>query len=334
MESIDVSATPLKDWNSSSEWKSMDSTTKGLFSQLLLVASFNKPAGYLPDDDKLWRKWLNIPSPTLDENDYDEYQPDEKEVAKTIKKYFDNNKTSGISASMLDALESIWETEHSTKEKRNARFSYDSWINYLWVYQWKPALLNALVKIDVKVRMQFDELEGYEGYFFPIAYSMANMGSSTLKVVAKEKKKTTRKKGKKASLPLPNIFEAESLDYNDIGHDGILWINTDSSPLHDLAKVMRVWRTPINSESRQSIWTVGVSQLESSISNHPKAKRFLGLMVKNHGEAKVVKTIADMSRSLNGAYDPYALFTKIITSYDQGTIGEQKARAQRATVSL
>ena len=338
MDNINVSFTPLKDWNSLPEWKAMDPTLKGFFSQLLLIASFNKPVGYIPDDDKMWRKWLGIPNKTFDEQDYEDFNVNQNDVAKTIKKYFDSDtsKSVGISSAMLDALESIWDEDDSFFKKRNARLSYDSWINYLWIYQWKPALENCLVKIDVKLRIQFEEFEGYEGYFFPLAYSMANIGKEVA-VIHKNKepaKKNTRKKGKKVSLPLPNILEVEAFTMDDIGHDGLLWLNNDNSPLTDLNKVLRLWRTPISPQKRKNIWEIGVSCLESSPSNYGKARAFLGKMIKKFSEEKVARTVAELARRPSMGLDPYALFTTIINSYEQGTLKEQKARAERATVAL
>lgn len=338
MDDINVSFTPLKDWNSLPEWKAMDPTLKGFFSQLLLVASFNKPAGYIPDDDKLWRKWLGIPSKTFDEQDYNNFEVEKSEVAKTIKKYFDtdNSKNIGISSAMLEALESIWDEDESLPNKKKARLSYDSWINYLWCYQWKPALEKCLVKIDVKLRIQFEEFEGYEGFFFPLAYSMANIGKevSVMHKAQEKPKKNTRKKGKKTSLPLPNILEVEALTMDDIGYDGLLWLNADNSPLTDLTKVLRVWRTPISSQKRKNIWDIGVACLENSPSNYGKARAFLGKMIKKFSEEKVSRTVAEMARKPSMGLDPYALFTTIINSYEYGTLKEQKARAERTTVSL
>lgn len=339
MDNINVSFTPLKDWNSNPEWKSMDPTLKGFFSQLLLVASFNKPAGYLPDDDKLWRKWLNLPVKTFDDNDYDKFDVNQSDVAKTIKKYFDENTTKniGISSSMLEALESIWdEDDTSQSKKRNARISYDSWINYLWIYQWKPALEKCFVKIDVKLRIQFEEFEGYEGFFFPLAYSMSNIGKG-IKVEKTEqikKPQKTRKKGAKTSLALPNILEIEAFTRDDIGYDGILWLNNDNTSLSDFSKVIKAWRTPLSSDKRKNIWDIGVSCLEDSPSNYPKARRFLGKMIKDFSEEKVARTVAEMARSPTMALQPYAIFRTIINGYDKGTIGEQKARASRVTVAL
>ena len=57
-------------------------------------------------------------------------------------------------------------------------------------------------------------------------------------------------------------------------------------------------------------------------------------MIKEFSEDKVARTVAEISRRPTMALKPYALFRTIITSYEHGSIGEQKARAQRSHVAL
>lgn len=333
---ITFSSNPIKDWSSSNEWKSMDSTAKGFFSQLVLIASQNKPVGFLPADDKMWRKWLGLPAKTFDENDYENFQPSSN-IENELKKYFDTNKNPSISCAMLDALESIWEQEEiSFSSIKKVRMEYDSWVNHLWDTRWKPMLLTAMHIIDVELVDQFPDLNDKIGnYFVPIAYGLSNVNKVVEKTLAETSKKITKRRSKKEALP--SIFDIEAynnIDNNDVSYDGILWLDQTTDPLKDIGKVLKLWLKPISQEKRKTMWDLGISLLSGNVSEEPKARAFISKLVKQHGEEKVSRAISDLARKPIAPIQAFGYLTSIIKSYTEGTEAEQKARQKRAEVSL
>lgn len=333
---ITFSSNPIKDWSSSNEWKSMDSTAKGFFSQLVLIASQNKPVGFLPADDKMWRKWLGLPAKTFDDNDYEDFIPS-SDIADELKKYFDKNKNSNISGAMLDALESIWEQEDiSFSSIKKVRMQYDSWVNYLWDTRWKPMLLSAMHIINVDLVDQFPDLNEKIGhYFIPIAFGLSNVNKVVEKTLSETSKKTTKRKSKKEALP--NIFEVNAFnntDNNDVSYDGLLWLDQNTDSLKDIGKVLKLWLKPLSQEKRKTMWDLGINLLSNNISEEPKARAFISKLVKQYGEEKVSRAISDLARKPIPPLQAFGYLTSIIKSYTEGTEGEQKARAKRSQVSL
>lgn len=333
---ITFSSNPIKDWSSANEWKTMDSTAKGFFSQLVLIASQNKPIGSISSDEKIWRKWLGLPAITFDDNDYDSFIPSSS-VEEELKKYFDKNKNANISSGMLIALESIWDKEEIIFSSiKKVRMEYDSWINYLWDTRWKPMLLAAMCKIDVNLIDQFPELNEKIGdYFIPIAYGLSNVNKIVEKSLSETVKKTTKRRSKKDSLP--NIFETEvfqNINENDLSHEGLLWLNHNNEPLQDIGKILKLWLKPISTEKRKTMWDLGISLLSEGASDKAKAHGLINKLIKQYGEEKVSRAILDLSRKPIPAYEAYGYLIAIIKTYNEGSEAEQKARAKRSQVSL
>lgn len=354
-----AAVTPLHAWGSDPSWLAMDASARGFHAQLMLVAVRQKPAGYLPDDDALWRRWLGLPPSWPARTDDGPSQDGGTDaMGKALRRFFEepSRKGHGLAEGMLDALRTVWApSANGTDDAALARGAYERWVDHLWITRWKPMVLTAWQRIDSDVVRLHPVLEGKEGGFWsPLAAALAGMHLSapsaahapvapppfveslTQKSVGGKAVKTGKaRSGKSIEDPLPSPMQAPGvLGHGDVGALGMWWLNADTSPWRDLSKVVRHWRAPLSSERRRSLWDVGVACLAVDLADEKQARTFLGKLIRQYGEETVAKAVAELSMRALPPADGYSFLQGILRRETEGSEAEQKARHQRSRVAL
>lgn len=349
--------TPLHAWGSDPSWLAMDASARGFHAQLMLVAVRQKPAGYLPDDDVLWRRWLGLPPAwPATSGGVSAQDGGTDAMGKALRRFFDepSRKGHGLAEGMLDALRTVWAPSNDgAADAALARGAYERWIDHLWTTRWKPMVLTAWQRVDADLIQAYPTLAGKEGGFWsPLAAAL--MGTSApapdvahtpvapppfVEPTAKTSGKAVRAGKARASKvlddPLPSPMQTPGvLGHGDVGPLGAWWLSADTSSWRDLSKVVRHWRAPLSSERRRSLWDVGVSCLAVDLADQKQARTFLGKLIRQYGEETVAKAVAELSMRALPPADGYSFLQGILRRETEGSEAEQKARHQRARVAL
>ena len=321
MKDFNFSNNPIKDWLSDQEWNFYDPTVKGFFSQLLLFSSQTRPYGHITSDERKLRKILGIPYNNIDDHDFFNIEIKENDVSKTIKRYFEENKKTGITASMMCSLShSMNEEEFSTDHHPKIMQNYDFWTVYLWENKWKPELLKNISVIDDDMVSDMPELSSKIGdYFIPLGYHLGSFFSNN-KISSKNsneiKEKPKKRTRKVQSIPL---IDAESL-YCNIDDDNVFLI--DSLNLFDFnvqdklsfRSVFKALKMPLSEKEKETIWDLGISIV--SVSKDKKdierARGIIAKAMKNYGKEATIAAITKMSLVKDKQLNPHAYLIKLL----------------------
>ena len=297
----------------------MDATARGFHAQLLLLAARRKPAGTLPDDDLLWRKWLGLPvkvSPLK-----------ETQLSKAWMKACSEQGMPGV---LLGAMQQLIETDTAADTVEP-----DTLADWLWVHRWKPMVLSAWERIDedrIHADPRLAPVAG--GWFNPIALSMA-AGSAPEATLAPPATKKTRKGAKQAPPP---ASWAQQLDATgEAANGGLSYLDGTSVNLHDPKVVLARWRPEVDTNSRKGMWEMGVSCLvgaNASETEKAKARSVLGKHIKNYGEEAVAKAVGQMAVRAVAPADAIAFLLGLLRQAEEGSSAQQAARNKRANLNL
>lgn len=310
-QSMNTLMIPL--WLSDPAWMAMDPASRGLHTQLMLVAARRRPLGTLPDDDLKLRKWLGIP------------------VNPTPKTRKPKPSTDGELGSILHGLLE----SGGGPEKETDPAALTIW---LWENLWKPSILSSWQKVDTSLVEQYPHTaKELGGWFHPIAYAMADGASApmapSVEVATKKIKKTNKKPAK--STP---IIWGEQLDLT--GHaanQGLEVGEFGLENLMDTKKVLARWRPEMADESRKSMWEVGVDCLvgtAASYNEKAKARSILGKHIKQYGEEAVAKAVGVMAMRSVPPADSISFLQGLLKQETEGSTAERSAREKRASLCL
>lgn len=315
----------LSHLGNNNDWSILDPTEKGYYIELMIYASHPKNLGCIPSEDEKLRHILHIPLPFYNILE-EEHDP--------VAYYFKGFNKYNINQTMLESLKHIWKKDHSEYDKMQSRFSYEQWIDFFWTTQWKQNILKNWTVVDEKLIKKHSSLKDMAGFLWSeTAFKIATDNLATPAVKAK----TTKIANKKKNTPdLPELFSSELIfTNNDIGIDGIVWLNNDIKNLLDLSQTLKSWREPATETQKTHIWEVGVSLLSgNNESKIGQARSIIAKQVKKYGNAAVSKAIGELASKNNIPSEPIALFLAILKHDNEGSKEEIKARQKRVSKNL
>ena len=312
------------------KWQTMDPIVRGYYTQIILMAAQQKPIGYVPNSDKILRKWLSIPLPTK--------RNSKNSNTNIIKELLVLHPT--ITPTMICALQYLHENDIELSD--DIQVGIHDWNEYLWNEHWKPQLFAALQIIDDPFIAQHPSFKNKTGFAVPIlVQSLMNislnpssaLGLNSSSLLNNFSDKTTKKRAPKT--PISALLEGTPVfRLGDISLIGCAFLNYDAPMTRDIVAVQRFWTQAIPNEKRSDIWKFGVSILASDFSEEKQARSFLARMMTQHGEANVARAVAEISTRTVPPVERYSYFTNLLKTYVFGSKAEQKAREQRASVAL
>lgn len=288
----------------------MDHASRGLHTQLILMAARRKPLGTLPDDDVKLRKWLGIPaSPTA--------------KAKKTKPSTDGE----IGSILHGLLENGGSPEKDTDPQ-----SLTIW---LWETLWKPSILSSWEKVDEALVERYPHTaKEMGGWFHPIAYAMAEGVAAPAQTINQSSTKKTTKKSVKSA---PIIWDKQLDSTGHVANQGLEVSEFGLENLMDAKKVLARWRPEMADESRKNMWEVGVDCLVGAAANYnekAKARSILGKHIKQYGEEAVAKAVGAMAMRSVPPADAISFLQGLLKQETEGSSAERAAREKRASLCL
>lgn len=346
MSRFNFSNNPIKDWNSDQNWVLLDATSKGFFTQIVLLSSQSRPFGHFSSDEKKLKRLLGLPSRVFDIEDYKELIfDDKKEISKTIKKYFDENSNRfNLPVGLLESLESMMGENELVIEDRKLFQHYDLWINFLWEYKWKPALSTLMLTIDAELTLEFPELNDKIGdYFIPIAYNLGEASSNNSKKTVIETKKVKKAVSKNKALPFiveENAYFDLSCDH-EIKEEGLFLIELNLLKSFDFKNSYKCFTRPLSEKDKNTIWDLGVSLISNSQDEEDikKANKIMSKAIKEYGRELTIAVITKFSLSKEQKHNPQAYFFKLLKiekakEEKENQKGQMKVSANQTILAL
>lgn len=309
-------------WLSDPSWLAMDATARGFHTQLLLLAARRKPAGTLPDDDLLWRKWLGLPIKIASVKE-----------AQLPKAWLKACGDQGMPGVLLDAMSHIIEG-HSAPGSMEP----DVLMDWLWTTRWKPMILAAWERVD-ETRVGADPRlnTALGGWIHPLAVAMARGNGAEMETLQATAASKPTRKPKKGALPPPSSWDTQLDVHGEAANAGLRHLDLSVEDLRDPKTVLAKWRPDIDSDSRKSMWEMGVDCLvgvKASSAEKGKARGILGKYIKQYGEEAVAKAVGQMAvRSVPPA-DAISFLQGVLRQADEGSPAQQAARQKRASLNL
>lgn len=309
-------------WLSDPAWLAMDATARGFHAQLLLLAARRKPAGTLPDDDLIWRKWLGLPIKTA--------RIKEAQLPKAWMRVCGDQGMPGV---LLGAMAQIMEGSGTPEA-----FEPDILTDWLWQTRWKPMILASWERVDEQRVADDASLKpALGGWTHPLAIAMARGVVNSVEASTITPQAKPGRKPKKTSVPPPADWETQ-LDVNgEAANGGLRHLDLSVDDLRDPKTVLAKWRPDIDSESRKSMWEMGVDCLvgvKASSAEKGKARGILGKYIKQYGEEAVAKAVGQMAvRSVPPA-DAISFLQGVLRQAEEGSPAQQAARQKRASLNL
>lgn len=306
-------------WLSDPAWQAMDATARGFHTQLLLLAARRRPAGTIPDDDKLMRRWLGIPQKTAKLN--------EAQASKAWTRAFSEQGMPGV------AVEAIAQA-NETGDRPDA-VDPDALTVWLWENRWKPMVLAGWERIDqaaIDLDPRMEKVAG--GWFnataFHLSREVPGEGLATAVPAA-----PARKSRKKVVVVAPWV-EHLGID-GDAANEGLASLHVKINAWRDPAAVLSKWRADVDEAAKKTMWDIGVMCLvgqDASATEKSKARGVLGKYIKQYGEEAVGKAVSSLAmRSLPPA-DAVAFLQGVLRVADEGTPAQRAARQKRAGLCL
>lgn len=306
-------------WLSDPAWQAMDATARGFHSQLLLLAARRRPAGTLPDDDKLMRRWLGIPqkAATIKED----------KIPQSWGKAFSGQ---GLPAVVIGTIAQINEVGEDP-----ALIDPDALTIWLWENRWKPMVLAGWERIDAEAIERDPRMEKMAGgWFNSTAFHLSREvpGEATISTVPAA---PARKSKKKTIIVAPWV---DQLGANgDAANEGLVSLQVKNDGWRDTKAVLSRWRADVDEAAKKTMWDIGVMCLvgpEASSTEKSKARGVLGKYIKQYGEEAVGKAVSSLAmRSLPPA-DAVAFLQGVLRQADEGTPAQRAARQKRAGLCL
>jgi hypothetical protein len=286
-------------------WMAMDIVVRALHLQLLCVAANRRPAGTLPDDDAMWRKWCSIPVTT----------------SRAIKR------RAPISPELAMAM--LCDPVALSRVRTEGPHLLTQ---QLWEEVWKPQITKEWTLIDdalIAERPTLSRARG--GRWSAVAEAMAGAGfGAEVKTAAA----TAKKKGKAKNVLL-NKEKTEAHDgIYDSGNIESIEKTLDLDLVWtDPRRVKAAWRATLPKPSQESLWDLGIKALEPVAGQKAARQQLIGLINK-YGEVQVSQAIGILLGRGTRPADPIAFVVRTLKNQTEGPVSVQRARAQRARVAL
>jgi hypothetical protein len=326
-------------WLGSPQWQHASWAVRGLQAHLWMLAASRTPAGTLPDDDKWLRKALELPTPAA----AGRARAAVLEAAAALPAPGARRKKASKAPPVVgDDVQSApldWTTAHARvldalltgqvdEELQDAQ--QDAWLDHLWVNHWKAQLFEGWMVID-------DELIGSHphlarargGWFHPLAEALSK--GPVESPDAKRAPKAPKAKVV-AGAPVMAFPFSKGAVLTPAAEEHLSpWWGT-----MDEARLLQIWAVPLSKEDSSEMWKTGVSDLATHGKSEEIARRFLSRMVKTHGEKAVHQALQQLARRITPPIDSFSFLQGLLNQKNEldGTVGEQKARSQRAKVAL
>ena len=305
-------------WLSDPAWLAMDATARGFHVQLLLLAARRRPAGTLPDDDLLWRRYLGLPTKIKPVK-----TTQTSMWAKTVSE-------TGLPDIFLSTLRQLMESD----TKVPVPCDPDDLALWLWQYRWKPMVLAGWEKIDAGMVEIDYRLAGVEGGW--LSRLSKTLSKDTVENAIQTANPTTRKPGLSARMDATH-WGNQVAQSGDAANAGLLHLTTELGVLRNVDSVLAKWRAETTQETRQTLWDVGVGCLAGTTSTSTQqrnARSILGKHIKQYGEEVVAKAVARMAMRTMPPADAVSFLQGLLKQETEGSVAEQNARKKRSSLCL
>jgi hypothetical protein len=314
----------------------MDATARGFHAQLMLIAAQQAPAGVLPDDDALWRRWVGLPEATVAATVSRRRSPDAAAKA-LLEESLRTGHALGVPDSLVLALH---------PQAHDWREGQGSWLDHLWRTRWKPMLAMAWPTVTAGLVQAHPMLAGHEGQrYCAMAAAMGQTaapsaeGSGTAlpptNVVAFPARPAAGSGSALGTAVAPDARPAKrrrAVGKRDPVLLALLAITPHTDPLHDTAQVLRCFQATPLPEQRSSIWDLGLNLLAASPEERRGARAYLGRLIRDYGETPVFQAVAEAAVKAVPPVEAKAYLTGVLKRQSLGSESEQKAREQRLRV--
>lgn len=353
-------------WLSDPGWLAMDATARGFHAQLVMVAAKRRPAGALPDDDRLWRKWLGLSVRKADADRPLQSKggilPDSLLASlDTMERIRQHSIGSGASPD-TDAFDPDVVSKDGPDEPPPIGLDWGAWINWLWVHRWKPQVLGSWQVIDDTLIEQYPHLSKLHGGWFSTQaweISRAIVPSDSEKQPGRKRKAATRKASTVtndanhmakhqsnckdtndvATAHETTAHETTAQEYGagrcNLTDEPIMvqsWLASDH--LRQSRRVWAAWRPPLDRPERQTLWDLAVACLTEGGQNERAARGVIARLIRIYGEPLVGQAVSDLAVRRVAPAEPVSFLTAALKSLTDGKPVERKARLQRSEVAL
>ena len=235
--------------------------------------------------------------------------------------------------------------EKALKQSLSARGSKNlGELDIAWREVWKPELLRWFILIDEDFLSKKPELAKAKGrYWHPLVDEFLALEEAEM---AKPKrapaKKTSARKNSLNQGENPETASPKQRQQRAHSHLGRkktekLFVPEWDYPVVRITEktVQKCWDVPVDREARLQIWRDAVYLLTGgNESQESGARQFIGKLVKDYGESKVAKAVADLIVRPVKPADPKSFLRKQLKNATEGSEKVQKARLQRIKVPL